>query len=154
MSTIHARASVYEADRGRVEVGQPVTLFIEAVPDKEHKGSVSEISPLARLDRSTYPTSKNFDLRVQLDQPDSRLRAGMTAAVRVEVERLPDSLVIPEKAVFDKIDRIVAYVLINDSYEERRLVLGRRSGGQVLVEDGLKQGERVALEDPTLPEEE
>lgn len=153
MSTIHARAPVYETDRGRVEVGQPVTLFIEAVPDKEHKGTVGEISPLARLDRSTYPTSKNFDLRVQLDQPDSRLRAGMTAAFRIEVERLPDSLVVPEKAVFDKGDRMVAYVLTNGSYEERKIILGRRSGDQILVEDGLEQGERIALKDPTLPEE-
>ena len=154
MSTIHARAPVYEADRGRVKVGQPVTIHIEAIPDKEHKGQVSEISTLAKLDRSTYPTRKSFDLRVQLDQPDSRLRAGMTAALRIEVERLPNSIVIPEEAVFDKGGRMVAYVLSNGSYQERLLSLGRRSGGQVLVQNGLKQGERVALKDPTLAEEE
>ncbi len=60
MSTIHAIAPVYEADRGRVEPGQPVTLNIEAVPDKEHKGRVSEISPLAKIDYSTYPYQKEF----------------------------------------------------------------------------------------------
>jgi HlyD family secretion protein len=151
MSTIHARAPVYEADRGRVEVGQPVALRIEAVPDKEHEGRVSDISPLARLDRSTYPIRKSFDLRVQLDQPDSRLRAGMTAALRVEVEQVPNSIVIPEGAVFDKGGRLVAYALIRGSYEERVLSLARRSGGQVLVKTGLKQGERIALKDPTLP---
>jgi RND family efflux transporter MFP subunit len=152
MTTIHATAPLYEADRGRVELGQPVTLSIEAIPDKEHKGRVSEISPLAKVDYDSYPYRKSFDLRVQLEQPDSRLRAGMTAALRVEVERLHNSIVIPAGAVFDKGGRMVAYVLANGSYQERALNLARRSGAQVLVADGLKQGERVALKDPTLPE--
>ncbi len=154
MSTIHARAPVLEADRGRVEVGQPVTLRIEAVPDKEHKGRVSEISPLAELDRSTYPTKKSFDLKVELEEPDPRLKARMTAALRIEVERLPNSIVIPEEAVFDKGGRMVAYVLTNGGYQQRLLSLGKRSSGKVLVEDGLKQGERVALKDPALLEDE
>jgi multidrug efflux pump subunit AcrA (membrane-fusion protein) len=46
----------------------------------------------------------------------------------------------------------VAYVLTNGSYQERKLDIARRSGGKVLVVSGLKQGERVALKDPTLPE--
>jgi RND family efflux transporter MFP subunit len=152
ISTIHASAPVYEADRGRVEVGQPLTLRIEAVPDKEHTGRISEISPLARLDYSTYPVRKSFDLRVQLEQPDARLRAGMTAAIRIEVERLHNSVVIPVEAVFDKDGRIVAYVLTNGSYVERALNLNRRSNSQALVAAGLKPGERIALKDPTLPE--
>jgi RND family efflux transporter MFP subunit len=154
MTTIHARAPVLEADRGRVEVGQPVTVRVEAVPDKEHKGSVLEISPLAELDRSTYPTRKSFDLKVQLERPDSRLKARMTAALRVEVERLPNSIVIPEEAVFDKGGRRVAYVLTDSGYHERLLNLGGRSGGKVMVESGLQKGERIALKDPVLQADE
>ena len=152
MATIHVTAPVYEADRGRVELGQPVTLTIEAVPDKAHKGRISEISPLAKTDYSTYPYKKSFATRVQLDQPDPRLRSGMTAALRVEVERVPNSIVVPAEAVFDKGGRMVAYVLTNGDYRERRLTIARRSGGKVLVASGLKQGEKVALKDPTLPE--
>jgi len=154
MTTIHARAPVFEADRGRVEIGQPATLRVEAVPDKEYKGSVSEISPLAELDRSTYPTRKSFDLKVQLEQTDSRLKARMTAALRVEVERLPNSIVIPEEAVFDKGGRMMAYVLTDRGYQERLLNLGGRSSGKVKVENGLQEGERIALKDPVPPEYE
>ena len=75
MSTIHTSAPLYEADRGRVETGQSVTMRIEAIPDKEHKGRVSEISPLAKVDYDSYPYKKSFDLRVQLEQPDPRLRS-------------------------------------------------------------------------------
>ena len=152
LSTIHAVAPVYESDRGRVEQGQPVTLTIEAVPDREHAGRVGDISPLARIDSSTYPIRKSFDLRVKLEQPDPRLRAGMTATLRVEVERIHNAVVIPAEAIFEKGGRIVAYVLGKGGYRERALNLARRGGSQVMVAAGLKPGERIALKDPTVPE--
>ncbi len=152
MSTVHAKAPVYEADRGRVALGQRATCNIEATPDKEHKGRVSEISTLAKLDYSTYPTRKSFDLKVELEQRDPRLRAGMTAALRVEVERLPDSIIIPVEAVFDRAGRMAAYVRTDGGFQERTLQIARRNGWQALVASGLKQGELVALEDPTLAE--
>jgi HlyD family secretion protein len=152
LATIHATAPVYEIDRGRVKLGQPAILSIEALPDKEHKGCISEISTLAKIDYSTYPYRKSFAARVQLEQPDPRLRAGMTAALRVEVERIHNSIVIPAEAVFDKGGQMVAYVLTNENYQERKLIVARRSGGQVLVAAGLKQGEKAALKDPTLSE--
>jgi hypothetical protein len=71
--------------------------------------------------------------------------------MRVEVERVPKSIVIPAEAVFDKGGRMVAYVLTNGNYQERKLEIARRSSGQVLIAAGLKKGERVALKDPTLP---
>lgn len=149
LSTIQANAPVTEADRGRVHPGQPVVLNIEGVPDKEHKGKVSEISPLAKLDYSGYPVTKNFDLTVQLEDPDPRLRPGMTAGFRVEVERVPGSIVIPASAVFEKGGQTIAYVLSNGVYQERRIVVARRGVGQVMVSGGLKAGERIALKDPT-----
>jgi HlyD family secretion protein len=149
LSTIQANAPVTEADRGRVQLGQPVVLNIEGVPDKEHRGKVSEISPLAKLDYSGYPVTKNFDLTVRLEDPDPRLRPGMTAGFRVEVERVPGSMVIPASAIFEKGGQTVAYVLSNGVYQERRVGVARRGVGQVMVSSGLKPGERIALKDPT-----
>jgi RND family efflux transporter MFP subunit len=149
LSTIQGKAPVLEADRGRVEPGQPVVLNIEAVPDREHKGRVKEISPLAKMDYNTTPVKKNFDLVVELENPDPRLRPGMTAGFRVEVERVHDALVVPAEAVFSKNGRTVAYVLSDGVYRERPLTLARRGIGQVMVSKGLKPGERIALKDPS-----
>jgi RND family efflux transporter MFP subunit len=152
MATIYASAPVYESDRGRVETGQPVVMRIEAVPDRDHKGLVGEISPLARTDDSSYPSRKSFDLKVQLVQPDSRLRAGMTALMRVEVERISNALVIPSNAVFEKGGHLVVYVWSKNGYEERAISLARRGGNQVMIASGLKSGERIATKDPTIIE--
>ncbi len=150
LTTIQANAPVYETDRGKVAVEQPVTLLVDAIPDKQQVGRVYSISPLARLDYSTYPIRKSFDLAVRLEQPDLRLRPGMSATFRVEVERLPDSLIIPAEAVFDKGGRIVAYVISDRGFEERTIEVARRGDGRVLVARGLKAGERVAMKDPTV----
>jgi HlyD family secretion protein len=154
LATIQANAPVYEADRGKVAPGQPVTLRVDGVPDKEHKGSVGDISTLAKLDYSSYPIRKSFDLTVRLDQPDRRLRPGMSANFRVEVERIPNVIVIPAEAVFDKGGRIAVYVLANGVFVERSLEVARRGDGKIMVARGIKPGERIALKDPSLAAEQ
>lgn len=153
LSTIQGKAPLSEADRGRVQQGQPVILNIEAIPDREHKGVISDISSLAKVDYSNYPIKKSFDIAVKLENPDPKLRPGMTATLRVEVERIRDSIVIPAEAVFQKNGQTVAYVFSDKNYRERPLTLARRGSGQVMILRGLKPGERVALKDPTVEEQ-
>ncbi len=150
LSTIQATAPVFEAERGRIELGQPVLMRIEAVPDKEHQGVVRAISPITKIDYNTYPYRKSFAMNIDFTEPDPRLKPGMTGAVQVEVERLPDSLMIPAEAVFEKEGRIVAFVVASNGYEERTLRLSHRNSRNVRVTEGLTHGERVALKDPTI----
>jgi RND family efflux transporter MFP subunit len=150
LASIQVNAPVEESDRGRLDLGQPVTMRIDAVPDHEHKGSVADISPLAKLDYSSWPIKKNFDLTVRLEQPDPRLRPGMSVTARIAVERLPNSILIPAEAVFEKNGRPLAYVLAQNTFAERRIQVTRRGEGHALIGHGLKPGERVALKDPTL----
>ena len=152
MATIYVAAPVYESDRGRVEVGQPAIMRIEAVPDRDHHGVIGEISPLAGIDTTSSPARKTFDLKIHMEQPDSRLRSGMTATIRVEAERIPDAVVIPTEAVFDRGGRLVVYVLEGNSYRERQVRLARRGESQVMIASGLEPGERIAAKDTTLKE--
>jgi multidrug resistance efflux pump len=150
MTTIYAVAPVSESDRGRVDVSQPVVMRVEAVPDRDHLGVVGEISTLAGMDTSSVPPRKSFDLKIQMEQPDDRLRPGMTATMRVEVERVPDAVVISPETVFEKGGRLVVYVLEGKNYRERQIHVARRNETQIMVSSGLEPGERIAAKDPTL----
>ena len=153
LSSLRVTAHIDEIDRGRLKTGQLVTVRVDAVPDKELSGHVSEISAIAKVDFSSgWPPKKSFDLIVQLDQTDPRLRPGMSATLRVAVERLPDSILIPARAAFSKHGMTVAYVLHGSNFEERQIEVARRNTDEVAVAKGLKSGERVALKDPTLKE--
>jgi len=152
MSTLRVRARVDESDRGRLRVAQTGTVRMDAVPDKEFAGSVEDISPLAKPDFNQWPPPKNFDMVFRLQQPDPRMRPGMSATLRVAVERVPDSILVPGEAVFARTDGTVVYVLHGAGFEERRVTVARRSarGSQVAIASGLRFGEHVALKDPKL----
>lgn len=153
LTTVRVTGRVDEADRGRLNADQSSSVRIDAVPDKEIRAHVASISPLAKPDFSSWPIVKNFDLAVQLDDIDPRIRPGMSATARIAVDRVPNSILIPLEAVFSKFGRNVAYVFSGGKFTERAIETGRRGNGQIIVIRGLKAGERVALQDPTLKEE-
>ncbi len=150
LSTIRVNGRIDESDRGRLRAGQSATVRVDALPDKEFSGRVAEISPLAKLDFSGWPPSKNFDLAVELSAVDARLRPGMSATTRVAVDRIPDSILVPVEAVFQKFGRSVVYVLRGSNFEERVVQVARRSPAYARISGGLEPGQRVALKDPTL----
>lgn len=153
LSTLHISVRVDESERGRLQNGQKVTVHFDALPDREFTGQVQQISTSASQDfTGGWPFPRNFTLEIALDQTDARLRPGMSTSVRVTVDRVPNAIMIPAQASFQKSGRSVAYVLDGTKFEERRIDIGRRSGDRLLVAKGLSPGEKVALQDPTLKE--
>jgi RND family efflux transporter MFP subunit len=148
LSTLRVSARLEEAERGRMQPGQKVVVRADAVPDKELAGQIEDISALARVDFSNWPPQRNFNMIVQLDDMDPRLRPGMNTTVRVAVDRVADVVLIPARAVFEKEGRSVAYVRTRGGWDERLVQIARRGQEQHVVREGVKPGERVALKDP------
>ena len=150
-SSLQVSARADETERGRLAPRQPVTIQLEAIPDRQLAGHVERISTIASLDFSGgWPFPRNFNLEIVLDQTDPRLKPGMTAQLTVVVERLPNTLSSPVQSLFQKSGRNVAYVWAGTKFEERVIEVGKRSGDRVLVVKGLRPGERIALKDPSL----
>ena len=149
LATMRVTARLEEAERGRMQPGQKVVVRADAIPDRELTGKIGDISTLARIDFSNWPPQRNFDLIVQLDQTDPRLRPGMNTTVRVAVDRIPDAILVPARAVFEKNGRSVAYVARSrGGWDERVVQVTRRGQEQLVVSAGLQADERVALKDP------
>ena len=149
LSTLRVTAKLEEAERGRMQPGQRVVVRADAVPDKELAGKIEDISALARVDFSSWPPQRNFDMIVELDEMDPRLRPGMNTTVRVAVDRVADVVLIPARAVFEKEGRSVAYVQrTRTGWDERLVQIARRGQEQLVVREGVEPGERVALKDP------
>ena len=147
VSTLHASARADEIERGRLDFGQPVSIRVEAVPDRELHGKIESISVLAKADFTTWPPPRTFDLRVALDALDARLRPGMTASLRVVVGVLKQIRLVPARAVFANNGEDVAWVIARRGVERRVLHIARRNAEVVAVNDGLSPGDRVALVD-------
>ncbi|MCI0421067.1 MAG: hypothetical protein L0312_17880 [Acidobacteria bacterium] len=153
LTSVRVSGRVEETERGRLKAGQTAVVKIDAIPAKDFSATIVDISPLAKLDFTTWPPPKNFDTALQLGESDPKIRPGMSATARVAVERVPNVMLIPAEASFQKKGRSVAYVLKGSVFEERVIEITKRGGGQLWIAKGLKPGERVALKDPT-PEEQ
>ena len=69
----------------------------------------------------------------------------MIARVEVEVKTYANVLLIPQDAVLDRLGEKIVYVVGSNKAEKRPLVLGRRWDERVVVERGLKVGDRLVV---------
>src|SRR5580693_6217480 len=149
-TTLRITARVDETERGRLALQQPVTVQLNAIPDRQFSGHIEQIGAIASMDFSSgWPITRNFILEIVLDQTDPRFKPGLTGQVTVIVDRVPDALIIPTQAMFQKSGQNVVYVWRGSQFEERPIEIGRRSGDKIMVAKGVGPGEQVALRDPT-----
>lgn len=152
-TTLRITARVDETERGRLAANQPVTVQLNAIPDRQFTGHVSQIGAIASMDfTSGWPITRNFILEIVLDQTDARFKPGLSGQVTVIVDRVPNAITIPAQAMFQKSGQNVAYVWRGTEFEEHNIEVGRKSGDRILVAKGLNAGEQVALKDPSVKE--
>ena len=147
LSSIQMACRIDEIDRARVRVGRATLIRVDALPDRELKGRVQDISMMARPDFTSFPPTRNFDLVVDISETDPRLRSGMSATARIEMDRLNGVIVIPAGALFQRAGLPVVYVVGKD-VEPRPVKVLRRGRDQIAIAEGLREGERITLKEP------
>lgn len=95
LTKMQVNASIDESDIGQVQPGQRVTFGVDAYPDEQFVGTVSQVrmQPIVVSNVTTYPTIIDFS------NPGSKLRPGMTATVKVIVASRTDVLRVPNSAL-------------------------------------------------------
>jgi HlyD family secretion protein len=88
------------------------------------------------------------------NQLEVLLRPGLLADVEIIIENIPNAIYIPAQAVFEKDGRPVVYVKSGRGFEERSVKFLKQSESTMVVSEGLKPGEFVALSDPTAGRDE
>ncbi|MGH9869933.1 MAG: efflux RND transporter periplasmic adaptor subunit [Candidatus Polarisedimenticolia bacterium] len=174
VSSMLIKASINEVEVGRVRLKQRVEVTVDAFPYRRYGGAVTHISPAARLKDKV----KVFDIEVSLDEQNPDFRAGMTANIEVKGDRVEKALSVPIEAIFRRASGEAVYVLkdefeepkagerpakrnasgkidVSESwqrfFEERPVKVGLASLERVQVLDGLAEGVKIALEDPSKP---
>jgi multidrug efflux pump subunit AcrA (membrane-fusion protein) len=149
LSDMYVYLTLDETDRGRIELGQAVRIRVDAVPDKEFRGEISWISPIAEvIFRGFRNMEKQFPARAKLLDLDDRLRPGMTANAEVVIKSQPNALLIPIAASFTKDGKPAVWLKRGDRYVLTTIEAGERNETDLVVLKGLSEGDVVALEDP------
>lgn len=149
LSSVHLEARLDESDRGRLQAQQDATVRIEALPGKDFKARLDSISVLAKVDfTSGWPPAKNFDLNLVFLDVDAKMRPGMTAVARIATERVPDVVLAPAEAIFQRDGAPVVYKLDGSMFVERPVTLRKRGKEQAIVDHGIAPGDRIATRRP------
>lgn len=149
LTSVFLTARIDEGDRGQLQPGLEATVRADAIPDREFRATVADVSLLARVDfMSGWPPARMFDLRLTFADADGRLRPGMSAVARIPVGRLPGVLLVPAAAVFTVDGRPVVYLERRGRYVPVDVQVLRRGRDQVALAGGVEAGDRVALVQP------
>ncbi|MFM5168980.1 efflux RND transporter periplasmic adaptor subunit [Aeromonas hydrophila] len=99
------------------------------------------------LDNRVQRSSGTLRVRAILDNKDRILTPGLFARVRLQGGRIPDAVLIDNKALLTDQDRKYVYVVDKDGKAQRRDVIpGREAEGLRIIEKGLVAGDRVIIE--------
>src|ERR1041384_1771250 len=159
LTKMQIEARVPEADIGGLEVGQPVTFTVGAVPRTTFRGKVVQVrnAPIVEQNVVTYETI------IAVENPNLKLKPGMTANASIVIAKRDDVLKLPNAALRFKPPKSgepkstdsAALSADPDAKPEKESKSERRSGGVKKSKDKeKKKSERTVylLLDPTDPE--
>jgi HlyD family secretion protein len=126
LTKMQVSADVSESDIGQIKVGEPVRFNVDAYPDRDFRGAVSQI----RLNATVNQNVVTYPVIVEVSNTDLSLKPTMTANVAIDVATVRDVLRIPNAALRWKPEEKIA---VSTSPEERAAKMapspGAASGG-------------------------
>ncbi len=146
LSRLFVDIDVSEVDIERVELGQPVTLTLDAIQGSEFQGSVSDISPVGKSSGG----SVNFTVTVEIIEKNDQIRPGMTTAANIAVNQLKNVLLVPNRAIRTENGKRIIWVVRNGLPTKEDITLGASSNSTSEVIGGdLKEGDQIILNPPS-----
>lgn len=111
----------------------------------------SEVYPfpgkIALVDRAVNPQTGTIKARLVFPNQNNLLKAGMNATVRVKNNASAQSVVIPYKAVTEQLGEYFVYIPgDSNKVSQRKVTLGRQLGANIIIKDGLQQGDKIVTQ--------
>ena len=144
LSSMISKTYVNEIDVSKVKVGQPVRLTVDAFPEKSYTGEVISVANIGEQLPNT--DAKVFEVITKIDGSDPILRPSMTTGNQIITKTFEDVIYVPLESVFATSDS-VPFVYKKDGVRQV-VVLGESNENDVIVEQGLKPGEKLYLSIP------
>jgi Cu(I)/Ag(I) efflux system membrane fusion protein len=140
LRNVWAVAQIPEVQVSAVAPGGTVTVQATAWAGEEFKGRVVAILPDVDAATRTLP------VRVEIDNPRSRLVPGMFVSLHFAAPAAAPQLVVPSEAVIVTGERSVVIVAREEGgFDVADVKLGAESGGQTVILSGLEEGQSVVL---------
>lgn len=152
-AAIQVRARIPEALATSVAARQPAHVQLDGSTRPPVAATIASVAGMA--DRGGFfraSTQREFDVTFALAATDLGVEAGRTARIRIEGAPLRAVLSLPRQAVFDRDGTPTVFLDRDGRFVATAVKVTARTQSRVVVE-GLDEGARVALRDPTMHDE-
>lgn len=139
---MQVRARVNQVDALSLEAGQKATVRLDAYPDLEFPGRVHQVGAIG-MGGSFSDKIRTFPALFTIEGFDPRTMPDLSAAVNVELERVPGALVAPRDAVTEESGRHFVRIRNGSGFDKTPVTLGRMSEHEVVVQSGVREGSVV-----------
>lgn len=146
LSKMESITYVNEIDVRKVSVGQPVSISLDADPDKRLSGTVSSVANVGEQRPNT--DAKVFEVVVTVTEADTTLRPGMTTSNAIQTAKLDDALSVPLEAVTSTDDVPYVYKRSGVRVIKQEVETGVMSENEVVILRGVEAGDQVLLVPP------
>jgi multidrug efflux pump subunit AcrA (membrane-fusion protein) len=150
LNALQARIYVLEKEAGNLDKGKPVTIELDALPDREFHGEVRSVSSVAAALERNSPL-KYFTCDVTIRDAGEYLKyikPGMALLARVILEKYDSCFVVPASALTEKGNDILVYIKQGDAFVPRTVKIGMGKHGQATILSGVNEKELIALRNP------
>ncbi|HSW62757.1 MAG TPA: efflux RND transporter periplasmic adaptor subunit [Dissulfurispiraceae bacterium] len=142
MGSLQVEVDVSESNIGKVKIGQPCEILLDALPDRRFRGEVHMIVPTA--DR----TKASIMVKIRFEAIDPRVLPEMSAKVaflerQVSAADETPRIVVRPSSVITKAEKKSVFVVREDRAVETPITIGQRVGDYLEVVSGLKAGEKI-----------
>jgi RND family efflux transporter MFP subunit len=133
-------AGVSELEAGRLQVGMPAVVSVQARPGQSWPGRVVAVAP------EVDARNRHFRVEVRVQNPKGELLSGMYATARIETGRATAATLVPRDAVATRNGARVAYRVANGAVSAVSVTEGLGDETRVQIVSGLAPGDQIAAD--------
>jgi HlyD family secretion protein len=147
ISHLEISAQVNETDRVNLKTGQTVEIKVDALPGEAFSGKLQTVGGSSSHEFWDDNAAHKFDVAIQLDKSDARLRPGFAVRMSILGDHLAHAVSIPGEAIFDHDGKKIVYCKRSHGFEMQEVKVRAISEGRAIL-DGVTPGTVVALVNP------
>ena len=133
-------AKIYEADLGKIKVGQAASVRAVSYPEQVFPGKVALIDP------NLEPASRTVKVWIQLANPQALLKPNMFARAGIVLKRNEAALTIPNAAIIEANGEKFVFVREGDKFKRVEITVGAKDEEYSEITDGLVPGDEVVTQ--------
>ncbi|MFB6319591.1 efflux RND transporter periplasmic adaptor subunit [Saccharicrinis sp. FJH54] len=154
LSELKATVKINEVDISKIKKGLKVEIRPDAFSGQIYHGKVVSVANLA-VNKERNSDIKVFPVEVLItDSTDNKLMPGLTVSCKIIIDEINDVMFVPLEAVFSEMGQDYVYVKSGGKFKRQDIKTAQSNNDFVIVEEGLEEGDEVALVDPFAVEED